>query len=709
MACSIYVFLAVSFTTNYLLSPLTYPYLNLIPESVTPWTSDLYSLLSTLPWKDDYDTSLDLGFSSGSSATGSISHPPSYSSLLSLNGSSTFTKHTEDVIYWDPHYDFLAKGRFSMSHFLSSKNRKKNLPLYSSLAPHTKTRVNGKLTSRSGPGLRAVKGEGDTSMPASLFLSKAFSVSHENLAYMNQPNLDIVPYYYRSNSEHEKEDITITTLVTRNRFEIFKQLVERYQGPISVTVHVSRAEILGANTGLMTSTTSSYLSPEPSSRSSEDKQSGGDQKEGEKKSVMQDSDHFSSLLGQRKQDAKLKSEANLGSNVEITTQSRTKPKLELGSKTGEVQEPNFLDALHALYTSTPLMSQYVDVHLVMTPGAGDRQFNAWRNVARFFARTEYVMMLDVDFVPCTDFRSRVREALKGKGGWGSAVRKGGKGGHGSDRHDKKGKGKGRGKEEGEEVTIQDLLRAGLAALVIPAFEYTNHEDGYDVSKFPRTKEEVRGMYERGEIGMFHRSWEYGHNGTDYERWVFGERKEGEVYKVRGEDYQYAYEPYVIFRREGLGLGTISGTGAAASSSSLIPRMIPWCDERFVGYGGNKAACLYEMYLSGVDFYVLGDDFLVHRSHGYDESARRVERRYNRRIYRDFREEVCLRYLYSSLKGGMGLSKKEEDVRRRPDTLDGLRGRRARNVIEECKKMKGVARIIAMVSFYYYQSSLYGIL
>jgi hypothetical protein len=49
-----------------------------------------------------------------------------------------------------------------------------------------------------------------------------------------------------------------------------------------------------------------------------------------------------------------------------------------------------------------------------------------------------------------------------------------------------------------------------------------------------------------------------------------------------------------------------------------------CDERFVGYGGNKAACLYEMYLSGVSFYVLSDDFLVHQSHAYDEEARKLE-------------------------------------------------------------------------------------
>lgn len=49
-----------------------------------------------------------------------------------------------------------------------------------------------------------------------------------------------------------------------------------------------------------------------------------------------------------------------------------------------------------------------------------------------------------------------------------------------------------------------------------------------------------------------------------------------------------------------------------------------CDERFVGYGGNKAACLYEMYMSGVSFYVLSDDFLVHQSHAYDEAARKAE-------------------------------------------------------------------------------------
>lgn len=45
-----------------------------------------------------------------------------------------------------------------------------------------------------------------------------------------------------------------------------------------------------------------------------------------------------------------------------------------------------LQSLDALYTSSPVMMKYVDIHLVYDPF--DRQFNMWRNVAKFFARTE---------------------------------------------------------------------------------------------------------------------------------------------------------------------------------------------------------------------------------------------------------------------------------------------------------------------------------
>ena len=74
---------------------------------------------------------------------------------------------------------------------------------------------------------------------------------------------------------------------------------------------------------------------------------------------------------------------------------------------------------------------------------------------------------------------------------------------------------------------------------------------------------------------------------------------GEVYRVA--QYQSAYEPYVI-----------------------MSKRVSWCDERFTGYGANKAACLFEMYLSGVSFYVMADHFLIHQTHKYEEAARREE-------------------------------------------------------------------------------------
>ena len=58
------------------------------------------------------------------------------------------------------------------------------------------------------------------------FLSLSFSSSL-------QPS-KVIPYYYRASApdqaDFNKEDITITTLVTSNRFEVFERLVERYRG-----------------------------------------------------------------------------------------------------------------------------------------------------------------------------------------------------------------------------------------------------------------------------------------------------------------------------------------------------------------------------------------------------------------------------------------------------------------------------------------------
>ncbi|KAG8815733.1 hypothetical protein FRC17_000600, partial [Serendipita sp. 399] len=54
----------------------------------------------------------------------------------------------------------------------------------------------------------------------------------------------VVPFYFKAagtnaNGEFLKEDITILTIVTSNRFSTLAKLVKRYQGPISVALHVT--------------------------------------------------------------------------------------------------------------------------------------------------------------------------------------------------------------------------------------------------------------------------------------------------------------------------------------------------------------------------------------------------------------------------------------------------------------------------------------
>lgn len=158
-------------------------------------------------------------------------------------------------------------------------------------------------------------------------------------------------------------------------------------------------------------------------------------------------------------------------------------------------------------------------------------------------------------------------------------------------------------DAGVSGAILSKLREGKAALVIPAFEYENLEEGVNATTFPRRKQDVLLLVEEGRLIMFHNSWGPGHGPSDYPRW-YGKgsysKPAEEAYKVT--DYHYRYEPYVIVSKD----------------------HVPWCEERFVGYGVNKAACLFEMYIDGVDFYVLPKDFIIHQTHAYPESARRKE-------------------------------------------------------------------------------------
>ncbi|SAL97278.1 hypothetical protein [Absidia glauca] len=311
-----------------------------------------------------------------------------------------------------------------------------------------------------------------TAMRETFIMSKIFSDAM-------QPS-QLTPYFYKARQPIVGSDITMATLVTKDRFPVLSRLASNYKGPISAAIHINDDE--------------------------------------------------------------------------------------------ERQET--MDALAAVYEANPDFRRYVDVHLVVD--TFDRQFNLWRNVAKLFARTDYVMMLDVDFHLCTNLQ---------------------------------------GLREDPDRLAQLMGSDGRRALVVPAFEYVAQADGIDYNTFPTTKAQLLEQVNDGKIDMFHKSWLKGHGATDYDSWY----TTNSPYPV--VDYDFSYEPYIIYPKQGT----------------------PWCDERFIGYGANKAACLFEIYLSGIEYMVLPDDFLIHQTHKYPENTRRKERQYNRKLYSNFREELCLRY------------------------------------------------------------------
>jgi hypothetical protein len=47
-------------------------------------------------------------------------------------------------------------------------------------------------------------------------------------------------------------------------------------------------------------------------------------------------------------------------------------------------------------------------------------------------------------------------------------------------------------------------------------------------------------------------------------------------------------------------------------------------------------------MSGVDFWVLPNDFIIHQWHPYPSRKRNIERGFNRDFYTVFRQEICFR-------------------------------------------------------------------
>lgn len=218
-------------------------------------------------------------------------------------------------------------------------------------------------------------------MSTSLFLSKAFASSMHPMK--------IFPYFYKASEIFEEDDITITTLVTPNRFEVLRKLALRYEG---ARVGNRCLHVL----------------------------------------------YFDSLVLVC---PPLSGPLSVTVHIPLPTSA--------GKSSSRTLHKNLI-ALQALVTNSPGLSTRADIHLVLSPFP--RAFNAWRNIARLLARTTYILLLDVDFSVCTDWRASVRALLR----------------------------------DGESGVAR-RVREGSAALVLPAFEYVKQAEGRNQDTFPRDR------------------------------------------------------------------------------------------------------------------------------------------------------------------------------------------------------------------------------
>lgn len=112
---------------------------------------------------------------------------------------------------------------------------------------------------------------------------------------------------------------------------------------------------------------------------------------------------------------------------------------------------------------------------------------------------------------------------------------------------------------------------------------------------PSYVQDLISSYQDVQIDIFELETPSLHFATDYSRLMQADRP----YPTR--QFDWMYEPYLIFRRD-------------------VPF---WCEERFMGFGYDRAACVGEMYLRGMELHVLVDAYVVHEAHFRVEISKRM--------------------------------------------------------------------------------------
>lgn len=181
---------------------------------------------------------------------------------------------------------------------------------------------------------------------------------------------------------------------------------------------------------------------------------------------------------------------------------------------------SLLFRLRNLHTSNPTLKRYADIHLIITPPSPrpvSLAHNLDRNLARLFARTEFILFTTPDTVPATNIQQTLRTHAD---------------------------------------VFHPRLRLG-DVFVLPTFAYTPDTSAAEQEaprrQIPTSKSTVIGLVARGEMGLLDNHWKLNTGPTCYDHWKDAES----VYPV--EEYEFHYEPVVIMSRD---------TGF-------------WCPERFM--------------------------------------------------------------------------------------------------------------------------------
>ncbi|GES75852.1 glycosyltransferase family 49 protein [Rhizophagus clarus] len=258
--------------------------------------------------------------------------------------------------------------------------------------------------------------------------------------------------------------------------------------------------------------------------------------------------------------------------------------LHIPSKIG-LTDPLIVETINSIkkiYKKKPYLRKQVDIHLITGPSTSFNETllptptNFHINVARFFARTEFIFFLDFDTWPTPETHSNIKRYA--------------------------------------DILIKNNV------LILPTFVFVeNVENRTTQYKFPKTKDDVIHLVNRHKLGLQDYGWEINSGPTCLDSWL----KADKLFHV--EEYELHYRPNFVARKGG---------------------QIPWCSERF---DDNKAACIFEIYLSGAELYVDPDSFLIRHhfnrdSHLVNYGGPHWQKVINSRMYTNFSREICLLYV-----------------------------------------------------------------